>query len=78
MRTKIDCCGHCEDERTSHCHATCEEYKRQKAELDADKAKARLKREAEVYSQMSVANAQDGMTKDKKRKRGLRSHSGEY
>jgi hypothetical protein len=50
-RFKITCCHHCEN-RSAGCHGSCEEYKTQRAELDATMAEKRK----EYETDMSVAS----------------------
>ena len=45
-RCKIECCYKCEN-RAPCCHSTCEEYKKQRAELDATSEEKRKQHEIE-------------------------------
>lgn len=46
-RYKIDCCFQCED-RQPGCHGSCEEYKKQRAEMDETKAAIMKRYEVKV------------------------------
>ena len=74
MRNRIDCCKDCVDDRHPGCGATCEEYKRQRAELDESNAINRRKREAQLYLSNSVVNGKDARSKNKKKNRGYGNH----
>lgn len=61
-RYKIDCCLNC-TKRTGGCHSTCEDYKRERAELEETNAE-RLKQK---QAQKSLDNALfDSMDKHRK------------
>lgn len=67
MRTRIDCCNGCvAPKRYPGCHASCPEYKAERAELDADNAvrKAKYLTAAGIEGQK-----QDGIHKRTKKRR---------
>lgn len=47
MRGKIECCNGC-TRRRSGCHSVCEDYKREKAELEASRSAVRTNRDADA------------------------------
>lgn len=47
MRSNIGCCKDCL-KRHSGCHSTCEDYKREKAELDASRSAIQAQRDADA------------------------------
>ena len=64
MRNEIRCCKDCEDRHRS-CHATCEEYKRERAKLDAAKHKIKQQHLVDSYLDNALSDAYG--RKDKKR-----------
>ena len=75
MRTKIDCCEHCVEERHPGCGATCKEYKEQKAELTKSNKIRRARKEADYYIAEVVLNESDRIAKKDKKTRGYGHHT---
>ena len=65
MRSRIECCLGCTD-RNEECHSVCEQYKKEKAELEEKKREER-KRKREEYVQMkAIAEAKKRMIKKRR------------
>lgn len=47
MRSNIECCKDCLKRHTG-CHSTCEDYKREKAELDASRSAVQAQKDADA------------------------------
>lgn len=75
MRTKIECCRYCDgDKRKPGCHATCPEYKRERAELDKENNDIKIAREADRYIQSMVNKSLNEREIEKKNKKGYHKH----
>lgn len=75
MRTKIECCHYCEDDKLKPgCHATCKQYKKERAELDKNNDNVRIAREADRYIQSMIGNSINDREVEKKNKKGYRKH----
>lgn len=57
-RYKIECCLNCGN-RAAACHSTCEEYKTQKAELDATREEQRKRHELEAGIKGTLIDAME-------------------
>lgn len=72
-RYRIECCFNCE-KRQLYCHSTCEDYKKERAEMDETQSAMRKKKELE---QGITGCLIDSMDRNNKRthyrnKRGMR------
>lgn len=59
-------------ERHPGCHATCETYKRERAEYEKQKAKRDKYKEAQIYMNNSIAAKRNYASKVRKEHRGYR------
>lgn len=75
MRTQIDCCRDCVEDRYPGCGATCEEYKAQKAELAEGNKIRRARKEADYYIAELVLDESDRIAKRDKKTRGYGHHT---
>lgn len=71
MRTKIDCCKGC-IQRQSGCHSVCEEYRKQKAELDESNAARRTQSNADA----AYSNYRYNAKRKRRKKFQMRTRSG--
>lgn len=64
----VSCCYGCTPEtgRYPGCHATCEEYKKERAKMDREKAKRRRENDIRDYLCESEMNRRDKATKKRK------------
>lgn len=69
-RYKIECCLNCQ-KRSGGCHSTCEEYKKQRAELDETNAEILKKKETQKSIDTAMFDSMDKYrkTSDYRRKR---------
>lgn len=75
MRDRIECCRYCEDKRKPGCHATCEDYIREKAEHDEFLAKQKAEKQVRSYFQSQQEDIKDKTAK-RRRKQKNYYHTG--